>query len=69
MIIFTEMKNILLNKISRSAIVKVILQTTFFLDHQYIIADDVLVLQEQVEHLNCQWEELCLKVSLPGLMH
>lgn len=31
---------------------------------QYIIADDVLLLQEQVEHLHCQWEELCLKVSL-----
>lgn len=34
---------------------------------QYIIADDVLLLQEQVEHLHCQWEELCLKVSLPAL--
>ncbi|CAB1432576.1 unnamed protein product [Pleuronectes platessa] len=31
---------------------------------QYIIAEDVLLLQEQVEHLHCQWEELCLKVSL-----
>ncbi|XP_028420864.1 nesprin-2 isoform X2 [Perca flavescens] len=31
---------------------------------QYIIADDVLLLQEQAEHLHCQWEELCLKVSL-----
>ncbi|KAI4804316.1 hypothetical protein KUCAC02_025947, partial [Chaenocephalus aceratus] len=31
---------------------------------QYIIADDVLLLQEQVEHLHCQWEELCLKVSM-----
>ncbi|KAG7466266.1 hypothetical protein MATL_G00163020 [Megalops atlanticus] len=31
---------------------------------QYIIADDVVLLQEQVEHLHCQWEELCLKVSL-----
>ncbi|XP_037652752.1 nesprin-2-like isoform X2 [Sebastes umbrosus] len=31
---------------------------------QYIIADDVLLLQEQVEHLHCQWDELCLKVSL-----
>lgn len=31
---------------------------------QYIIADDVLLLQEQVEHLHGQWEELCLKVSL-----
>ncbi|MED6255682.1 hypothetical protein ATANTOWER_013257, partial [Ataeniobius toweri] len=28
---------------------------------QYIIADDVLLLQEQVEHLHCQWEELCFK--------
>lgn len=34
---------------------------------QYIIADDVLLLQEQVEHLHCQWEELCLKVSLLSL--
>lgn len=32
---------------------------------QYILADDVLLLQEQVEHLHCQWEELCLKVSHP----
>ncbi|KAJ8290336.1 hypothetical protein GJAV_G00011560 [Gymnothorax javanicus] len=31
---------------------------------QYIMADDVVLLQEQVEHLRCQWEELCLKVSL-----
>ncbi|CAG5866901.1 unnamed protein product [Menidia menidia] len=31
---------------------------------QYIIADDVLLLQEQVEDLHCQWEELCVKVSL-----
>uniref|UniRef100_A0AAY5L3K3 Spectrin repeat containing, nuclear envelope 2b n=1 Tax=Esox lucius TaxID=8010 RepID=A0AAY5L3K3_ESOLU len=31
---------------------------------QYIIADDVLLLQEQVEHLHCEWEDLCLKVSL-----
>lgn len=30
---------------------------------QYIIAEDVLLLQEQVEHLHRQWEELCLKVS------
>lgn len=29
---------------------------------QYVIADDVLLLQEQVEHLHRQWEELCLKV-------
>lgn len=29
---------------------------------QYIFTDDVLLLQEQVDHLNCQWEELCLKV-------
>lgn len=34
---------------------------------QYIMADDVLLLQEQVEHLHCQWEELCLKVSLEVL--
>ncbi|XP_068607766.1 nesprin-2-like isoform X2 [Brachionichthys hirsutus] len=31
---------------------------------QYIIVDDVLLLQEQVENLHCQWEGLCLKVSL-----
>ncbi|KTF80154.1 hypothetical protein cypCar_00031626 [Cyprinus carpio] len=31
---------------------------------QYIFTDDVLLLQEQVDHLHCQWEELCLKVSL-----
>ncbi|XP_037550748.1 nesprin-2 [Nematolebias whitei] len=31
---------------------------------RYIITDDVLLLQEQVEHLHCQWEELCFKVSL-----
>ncbi|KAK7140539.1 hypothetical protein R3I94_012967 [Phoxinus phoxinus] len=31
---------------------------------QYILTDDVLLLQEQVDHLHCQWEELCLKVSL-----
>lgn len=34
---------------------------------QYIITDDVLLLQEQVEHLHCQWEDLCLKVSVPGV--
>ncbi|XP_027892253.1 nesprin-2-like [Xiphophorus couchianus] len=31
---------------------------------QYIIADDVLLLQEQVEQLHSQWEELCFKVFL-----
>ncbi|TNN39882.1 Nesprin-2 [Liparis tanakae] len=31
---------------------------------QYVIAEDVLLLQEQVEQLHCQWEELCLKASL-----
>lgn len=36
---------------------------------QYIIADDVLLLQEQAEHLHCQWEELCLKVSLLAVIH
>lgn len=30
---------------------------------QYIVPEDILLLQEQVEHLHCQWEELCLKVS------
>lgn len=29
---------------------------------QYIITEDVLMLQEQEEHLHSQWEELCLKV-------
>lgn len=36
---------------------------------QYIIADDVLLLQEQVEHLHYQWEELCFKVSVRRLKH
>ncbi|XP_061531484.1 nesprin-2-like [Phycodurus eques] len=31
---------------------------------QYVMADDVLVLHERVRHLDCHWEELCLKVSL-----
>lgn len=31
---------------------------------RYIMADDVLLLPEQVENLHCQWEELCFKVSL-----
>lgn len=31
---------------------------------QYIMADNVLLLPEQVEHLHSQWEELCFKVSL-----
>ncbi|TSV02078.1 Nesprin-2 [Bagarius yarrelli] len=31
---------------------------------QYIITEDVLMLQEQEEHLHCQWEELCFKVSM-----
>ncbi|XP_060127427.1 nesprin-2 isoform X4 [Zootoca vivipara] len=30
----------------------------------YILAEDVTVLKEQVEHLHRQWEELCLRVSL-----
>uniref|UniRef100_A0A670I786 Spectrin repeat containing nuclear envelope protein 2 n=1 Tax=Podarcis muralis TaxID=64176 RepID=A0A670I786_PODMU len=30
----------------------------------YILAEDVMVLKEQVEHLHRQWEELCLRVSL-----
>ncbi|XP_053922750.1 nesprin-2 [Cuculus canorus] len=30
----------------------------------YILAEDMMVLQEQVEHLHRQWEELCLRVSL-----
>uniref|UniRef100_A0A663F6D7 Spectrin repeat containing nuclear envelope protein 2 n=1 Tax=Aquila chrysaetos chrysaetos TaxID=223781 RepID=A0A663F6D7_AQUCH len=29
-----------------------------------ILAEDVMVLKEQVEHLHRQWEELCLRVSL-----
>lgn len=35
---------------------------------QYIMAEDVLLLQEQVEHLRCQWEELCNKVRVTELM-
>ncbi|XP_014000581.2 nesprin-2a isoform X3 [Salmo salar] len=31
---------------------------------QYILAGDATLLQGQVEQLHCQWEELCLKVSL-----
>ncbi|KAK7881034.1 hypothetical protein WMY93_032363 [Mugilogobius chulae] len=31
---------------------------------QFIIAEDQLLLQEQVEFLHCQWDELCVKVSL-----
>ncbi|XP_072313200.1 nesprin-2-like [Eucyclogobius newberryi] len=31
---------------------------------QFIIAEDELLLQEQVEFLHCQWDELCVKVSL-----
>lgn len=31
---------------------------------QCIVAEDVLALKEQVEHLHVQWEELCLRVSL-----
>ncbi|XP_062974204.1 nesprin-2-like [Elgaria multicarinata webbii] len=30
----------------------------------YFLAEDVMVLKEQVEHLHRQWEELCLRVSL-----
>ncbi|XP_074986041.1 nesprin-2 isoform X2 [Caretta caretta] len=30
----------------------------------YILAEDVMLLKEQVEHLHRQWEELCLRVSL-----
>lgn len=29
-----------------------------------ILAKDMMVLKEQVEHLHRQWEELCLRVSL-----
>lgn len=29
-----------------------------------ILTEDMMVLQEQVEHLHRQWEELCLRVSL-----
>uniref|UniRef100_A0AAY5KVL8 KASH domain-containing protein n=1 Tax=Esox lucius TaxID=8010 RepID=A0AAY5KVL8_ESOLU len=31
---------------------------------QYILSGDATLLQGQVEQLHCQWEELCLKVSL-----
>uniref|UniRef100_A0A8D2IHH5 Spectrin repeat containing nuclear envelope protein 2 n=1 Tax=Varanus komodoensis TaxID=61221 RepID=A0A8D2IHH5_VARKO len=30
----------------------------------FILAEDVMVLKEQVEHLHRQWEELCVRVSL-----
>lgn len=30
-----------------------------------ILAEDAMVLKEQVEHLHRQWEELCLRVSGP----
>ncbi|RXM94924.1 Nesprin-2 [Acipenser ruthenus] len=30
----------------------------------YIITDDVVILQEQIQHLHSQWDELCLKLSL-----
>uniref|UniRef100_A0A674JVY0 Spectrin repeat containing nuclear envelope protein 2 n=1 Tax=Terrapene triunguis TaxID=2587831 RepID=A0A674JVY0_9SAUR len=30
----------------------------------YILAEDVVLLKEQVEHLHRKWEELCLRVSL-----
>lgn len=30
-----------------------------------ILSEDVMVLKEQVEHLHRQWEELCLRVSVP----
>nr|XP_060611126.1 nesprin-2 [Anolis sagrei ordinatus] len=30
----------------------------------YLLAEDVMVLKEQVQHLHRQWEELCLRVSL-----
>ncbi|XP_042310386.1 nesprin-2 isoform X2 [Sceloporus undulatus] len=31
---------------------------------RYLLAEDVMVLKEQVQHLHRQWEELCLRVSL-----
>ncbi|XP_056337531.1 nesprin-2 isoform X2 [Danio aesculapii] len=31
---------------------------------QYVLTTDTALLQGQVEELHCQWEELCLKVSL-----
>uniref|UniRef100_A0ABM5FBV7 Nesprin-2 isoform X3 n=1 Tax=Pogona vitticeps TaxID=103695 RepID=A0ABM5FBV7_9SAUR len=31
---------------------------------RYLLAEDVMVLKEQVQHLHTQWEELCLRVSL-----
>ena len=30
-----------------------------------ILTEDMMVLKEQVEHLHRQWEELCLRVSVP----
>ncbi|XP_077477871.1 nesprin-2-like isoform X2 [Stigmatopora argus] len=32
--------------------------------NRYVTADDVLLLEEDVQHLRCHWEELCIKVSL-----
>lgn len=29
-----------------------------------ILAEDMMVVEEQAEHLHRQWEELCLRVSL-----
>ncbi|KAM5338266.1 nesprin-2 isoform 2-T2 [Glossophaga mutica] len=31
---------------------------------QHILAEDVMVLQEQIEHLHRQWEDLCLRVAI-----
>ncbi|XP_044087705.1 nesprin-2 isoform X6 [Neovison vison] len=31
---------------------------------QHILADDVMVLEEQTEHLHRQWEDLCLRVAI-----
>lgn len=30
---------------------------------QHILVEDVMVLEEQTEHLHRQWEDLCLRVS------
>ncbi|XP_066128936.1 nesprin-2 isoform X3 [Saccopteryx bilineata] len=31
---------------------------------QHILAEDVMVLKEQIEHLHRQWEDLCLRVAI-----
>jgi nesprin-2 len=30
---------------------------------RHVVAEDVMVLKEQIDHLHRQWEDLCLRVS------